>query len=74
MIGVCLPLFSQTQKLFRRETNLFTNSKDLNDLKTTFKIKRIHGSYLENFRKAMASSTWITNTRSLGFSSFKERN
>jgi hypothetical protein len=58
--------------LFRKETNLFTNLKDLNDPKTTFKIKRIHGSYLKILEKQ--SSTWITNTRSLGFSSFKERN
>jgi len=32
--------------LFHEETNLFTNSNNLNDLKTTFKIKRIHYSYL----------------------------
>jgi len=46
MIGMCLPLFSQTQKLFCEETNLFAKSKDLNNPKTTFKIKRIHDSYL----------------------------
>jgi hypothetical protein len=31
-------------------------------------------TWLGNFRKAIASSTWITDTRSLGFSSFEERN
>jgi hypothetical protein len=46
IIGGCLPLFSQTQKLLHEETNLFANSKDLNDMKTTFKTKRIHDSYL----------------------------
>jgi len=46
MIRGCLPLFSQTQNLLHEETNLFTNSKDLNDMKTIFTIKRIHDSYL----------------------------
>jgi hypothetical protein len=52
MIGVCLPLFSQTQKLLHEETNCSMKkptslqTQDLNDMKTTFKIKRIHDSYL----------------------------
>ena len=33
-------------QLFHEKINLFTNSNNLNDLKTTFKIKRIHYSYL----------------------------
>jgi hypothetical protein len=37
---------SWRNQLFQEETNLFANSKDLNDMKTTFKIKRIHDSYL----------------------------
>jgi hypothetical protein len=52
MIRGCLPLFSQTQKLLHEETNCSMKkptslqTQDLNDMKTTFKIKRIHDSYL----------------------------